>query len=100
MTRFAFAGNIGVFGASGSAAALGLRSAASISCNIPGNSIEALASDRIAVRREGLNVWPTGLLPLFDKHELVTREHRLNEVGDCLPVRILRLRSVRRISIH
>ena len=55
MTRLAFAGNIGDFGASGSTAAATGVSSASISCNIPGSSIEALASERMAVRREGLN---------------------------------------------
>jgi hypothetical protein len=54
ITRFAFGWNIGALGASGSSfpEAPGAVSAAIISCNIPGRSMEALARDLMAVRRE------------------------------------------------
>src|ERR1700716_3212282 len=80
MTRLALAGNIGALGASGSAKALGASSAI-ISCNIPGSSMEALASERIAVRREGLNgfsIWWCFLWLVY-KHKFIGCEHCTDE---------------------
>src|SRR4051812_48826691 len=81
MTRLALAGNMDGFGASGSVSVV----EAIISCSMPGSSIEALASDPMAARREGLGLSIN--VSSFDEHEFVAGKQSLKEILESLLLR-------------